>query len=125
MPITKGFQALVDEAMAQVTTYSVAQVRERLHDPKVQIVDIRDVRELEREGTVPGALLAPRGMPRPIVNKLNAAIRSSLAMPDLRERYATSGGEAVASTPEELDRHIRAEMQKWHKVIAGANIRSE
>ena len=62
MPITKGFRALVDEAMAQVTTYSVAQVRSRLSDSKVQIVDIRDVRELEREGTVPGALLAPRGM---------------------------------------------------------------
>ena len=62
MPITKGFRQLVDEATAQITTYSVAQVRERLHDPKAQIVDIRDVRELEREGTVPGALLAPRGM---------------------------------------------------------------
>jgi rhodanese-related sulfurtransferase len=62
MPITKGFRQLVDEAMARVTTYSVEQVRERLQDPKVQIVDIRDVRELEREGTVPGALLAPRGM---------------------------------------------------------------
>jgi len=62
MPITKGFQALVNEAMAQVTTYSVEQVRARLADPSVQIVDIRDPRELEREGTVPGALLAPRGM---------------------------------------------------------------
>ena len=62
MPITKGFRALVDEAMAQVTTYSVEEVRARLHDPTVQIVDIRDVRELEREGTLPGALLAPRGM---------------------------------------------------------------
>lgn len=63
MPITKGFRALVDEAMAQVTTYSVEQVRARLGaDPRLQIVDIRDVRELEREGTVPGALHAPRGM---------------------------------------------------------------
>ena len=62
MPITKGFQALVNEAMAQVTTYSIEQVRARLADPKVQIVDIRDPRELEREGTIPGALLAPRGM---------------------------------------------------------------
>ena len=62
MPITKGFQALVDEAMAQVITYSVGQVRDRLNDPKVQIVDIRDPRELEKEGTLPGALLAPRGM---------------------------------------------------------------
>jgi rhodanese-related sulfurtransferase len=62
MPITKGFRALVDEAMAQVKTYSVSQAQAKLADPQVQIVDIRDVRELEREGTVPGALLAPRGM---------------------------------------------------------------
>ena len=62
MPITKGFRALVDEAMAQVKTYSVAEAQTKLADPKVQMVDIRDVRELEREGTVPGALLAPRGM---------------------------------------------------------------
>lgn len=62
MPITKGFQALVDEAMAQVTTYSVAEVTARLNDAKVQIVDIRDARELERLGTVPDCINAPRGM---------------------------------------------------------------
>lgn len=62
MPITKGFKVLVDEAMVEVTTLSVEQAQARLDDPSVQIVDIRDPRELEREGTVPGALLAPRGM---------------------------------------------------------------
>lgn len=62
MPITKGFQALVDEAMEEVKTYSVADVQARLADPAVQIVDIRDPRELERGGTVTGALHAPRGM---------------------------------------------------------------
>lgn len=62
MTITKGFQALVDEAMAQVTTYSVDEVKARMNDANVQIVDIRDVRELEREGTVPGCINAPRGM---------------------------------------------------------------
>src|SRR4029079_7998377 len=56
MPITKGYRQLVDEATAQITTYSVAQTRERMNDPKMQIVDIRDVRELEREGTVPGCI---------------------------------------------------------------------
>ncbi|OOG49895.1 MULTISPECIES: rhodanese-like domain-containing protein [Comamonadaceae] len=61
MPITKGYQQLVDEAMAQVKTYSVAEVRARLGDPHVQIVDIRDVRELNA-GTVAGAYHAPRGM---------------------------------------------------------------
>ena len=61
MPITKGYRQLVDEAMAQVKTYSVEQVRTRLDDPATQIVDIRDPRELEG-GTVLGAVHAPRGM---------------------------------------------------------------
>ncbi len=61
MPITKGYQQLVAEAMAEVTTYSVAQVQARLNDPSVQIVDIRDIRELA-DGTVLGAFHAPRGM---------------------------------------------------------------
>lgn len=63
MPITKGFKALIAEANAVITTYSVEQVRARLgQDPRLQLVDIRDPRELEREGCVPGALHAPRGM---------------------------------------------------------------
>ena len=62
MPITKGFRALVDEAMAQVKTYSVAQVRDRLGQPDLLVVDIRDVRELQAEGTVPGSYHAPRCM---------------------------------------------------------------
>ena len=62
MPITKGFRQLIDEANSQITTYSVAQVVARLSDPKVQLVDIRDMRELEREGTIEGSVLAPRGM---------------------------------------------------------------
>lgn len=62
MPITKGYQQLVAEAMAQVITFSVPQAVARLADPRTQIIDIRDVRELEREGTVVGAYHAPRGM---------------------------------------------------------------
>ena len=61
MPITKGFRALVDAAMAQVKTYSVAEARAKMHDPQVQIVDIRDERELG-PGTVDGSFHAPRGM---------------------------------------------------------------
>lgn len=61
MPITKGFRALVDEAMAEVKTYSVPEVLAMLDDPKVHIVDIRDVREL-KDGTVTGSTHAPRCM---------------------------------------------------------------
>jgi rhodanese-related sulfurtransferase len=62
MPMKKGYKSLVDEAMAQVKTYSVAEAKAKLDDPNVQFVDVRDVRELEREGIIPGAYPAPRGM---------------------------------------------------------------
>jgi rhodanese-related sulfurtransferase len=62
MTLKKGFRALVDEAMAEVKTYSVSEVMGKLDDPHVQLVDIRDVRELEREGIIPNAFHAPRGM---------------------------------------------------------------
>ena len=62
MPITKGFRALVDEAAAQVKTYSVEQIKARLGDPTLQLVDIRDVRELQAQGTAVGSTHAPRGM---------------------------------------------------------------
>lgn len=58
----KGFRSLVDEANAVITTYSVAQVQARLQDPNMQLIDVRDIRELEREGVIPGAYHAPRGM---------------------------------------------------------------
>jgi rhodanese-related sulfurtransferase len=58
----KTAKALVDEAMAQVTTYTVEQARALHGHPGVQFVDVRDIRELEHEGVVPGALHAPRGM---------------------------------------------------------------
>ena len=61
MPITKGYQQLVAQAMAQVKTYTVDETRAKLSDPATQMIDIRDIRELT-EGTVFGAVHAPRGM---------------------------------------------------------------
>ncbi len=62
MPMKKGYKALVDEAMAEVETLSVDQAAEAAGRDDTQLVDIRDVRELNREGRIPGALHAPRGM---------------------------------------------------------------
>ena len=55
-------KSLVEEAMVQVTTYTVEQARALHGHPGVQFVDVRDVRELEHEGVIPGAVHAPRGM---------------------------------------------------------------
>ncbi len=61
MPITKSSRVLVDEAMGVVRTYTAAEVMPRLADAHIQLVDIRDIRELA-DGTVVGAFHAPRGM---------------------------------------------------------------
>ena len=58
----KTVKSMVDEAMQAITTYSVEEARELHGREDVQFVDLRDVRELEREGVIPGAFHAPRGM---------------------------------------------------------------
>ena len=62
MPITKGCKALVEEARTRIETLSAEAAKALLDDPGVQFVDLRDVRELERDGMIPGAFHAPRGM---------------------------------------------------------------
>lgn len=60
--LKKGIKELCAEAEAQIETWTVEQALEHANDPDVQFVDIRDVRELWREGGIPGAHHAPRGM---------------------------------------------------------------
>jgi len=62
MALTTGYKALLADAEKRIKAYTVQQVRDKLADPRVQLVDLRDVRELEREGVIPGAFHAPRGM---------------------------------------------------------------
>jgi rhodanese-related sulfurtransferase len=57
-----GYQELIQKAMDEIETLPLQQAQEILSDPDTLFVDIRDVRELEREGMIPHALHAPRGM---------------------------------------------------------------
>ena len=58
----KSARQLVEEAEAQIVTLEPAEARELADAGTAVLVDIRDVRELAREGKVPGAVHAPRGM---------------------------------------------------------------
>jgi rhodanese-related sulfurtransferase len=60
--ITKGVKELCAHAESIIETWSVEQAKEHYGDDDVVFVDIRDIRELWREGAIPGALHAPRGM---------------------------------------------------------------
>ncbi len=58
----KGFQQMVNEAKSRIKTISLEEAKGRLGSDRVVFVDLRDVRELEREGMIPGAFHCPRGM---------------------------------------------------------------
>lgn len=58
----KGIEALISEAQARVRALSVAEVDSQRGQDGVLLVDLRDIRELQREGRIPGSLHVPRGM---------------------------------------------------------------
>jgi rhodanese-related sulfurtransferase len=62
MALSRGYKQLLADALARIDTLSVADAQTKLGDPGVVFIDIREARELEREGTIPGAFHAPRGM---------------------------------------------------------------
>jgi rhodanese-related sulfurtransferase len=62
MPITTGVKQLVDAAEREIESLSLAEAKAMLGGEEAIFVDIRDVRELQREGKIKGAIHAPRGM---------------------------------------------------------------
>ena len=67
-------------------------------------------------------LLAPSGTPREIIDRLQREIIRVLAMPEMHERLAALGFEPIGSSPEEFADRIRAEIEKWAKVIRAAGL---
>ena len=70
-------------------------------------------------------VLAPGATPRNIIQRLNAEIVNTLAVPDIKERFEVLGLEPVTNTPEEFAAQIRQEIEKWGKVIRDANIKTD
>jgi tripartite-type tricarboxylate transporter receptor subunit TctC len=69
------------------------------------------------------AMMGPRGLPRPIVDRVNAAMNEAMRDPEVAANLAKHGLEPAPSTPEELTATIRAETEKWRPIIqrAGAS----
>lgn len=84
------------------------------------------------EAGVPGyehtgwfGIMAPAGTPKEIVDKLNAEIRALIARPDVKAYWEKQGTETMSLTPAETEAFLRAELEKWTKVVKTANIKLE
>ncbi len=70
-------------------------------------------------------ILFPTGVPRPLIDKVNADLVKVLALADVKEKMAVFGVEAVSSTPEQFGKFMDAERAKWGKLIREADIKLE
>ena len=84
------------------------------------------------EAGVPGydvsvwfGVLTVAGTPREIVQRLNTEMVKILTSPQIRERFAKTGVEVVAGTPEQFSTHLRREVSRWAKVVQDANIKAD
>lgn len=66
--------------------------------------------------------MAPAGVPRPIIDRLNLEINKALQLPNVRERLKDMGGEAKGSTPDEMKAMVSSELQRWTKLVNETNI---
>ena len=70
-------------------------------------------------------VVAPAGTPKDIVRKLQQTFAKTLAQPEVRARLADNGAEPVGSTPEEFAKFLRAESDKWARVIKAGGVKAE
>lgn len=71
------------------------------------------------------SLLAPKGTPPAVINRLNAAVKKVLANPQVRDALQKRAMTPVGSTPEELRTKLRSEIDKWTAVVQAAGIKAE
>ena len=84
------------------------------------------------EGGFPGvesdiwyAFFAPQGTPREIISRLNAELKTLLALPEIRKSFQAQGLEPVSSTPEDVRALVEKDLAKWDRVVREAKISPE
>jgi tripartite-type tricarboxylate transporter receptor subunit TctC len=70
-------------------------------------------------------LLAPKGTPAPIIERLNRELVAALAMPEVKSYFNGAGIEVVASTPAEFEAYFREERDRWARVVKESGARIE
>jgi tripartite-type tricarboxylate transporter receptor subunit TctC len=69
------------------------------------------------EATIWLGLMAPAGTPKPVIDKLNAAVNAAVKRPDIVKLWSGQGAVAMSMTPEEFDKYLRGDIVKWGEVV--------
>ena len=124
----------------QMSFLSMGSVYSQVRNQKLRAIAIATAARVKSapdlptmiESGVPGytvtqwhGMLAPRGTPRPVIQRLHAEVVKAVQRPDVASRLALDGTEGIASTPGEFAAFLRSEREQWTKVAKVANIRGE
>ena len=121
-----GFQQLVDAAQHLQS----GKLRALAVPGKARAAAVPDVPTMaeagypEVEGVTFNGIFAPKATPKPVVEKLSAAIRAALEKKTAVDQLAALGSQARGSTPEEFTRFLADETKKWGELVRTANIKS-
>ncbi len=121
-----GFQQLVDAAQHLQS----GKLRALAVPGKTRAAAVPDVPTMaeagypEVEGVTFNGIFAPKATPKPVVEKLSAAIRAALEKKTAVDQLAALGSQARGSTPEEFTRFLQDETKKWGDLVRAANIKS-
>ncbi len=142
IPYKSGGQAVIDAIGGQVPlAYSaVAGAHAHVKSGKLNAIGVSMPRRASSLPEVPTfieqgvsgfdvsswvGIMAPAKTPRPVIDKLHAAVVAVMKEPDMRERLVTLGVEPVANTPEQFGEQIRADLARWQKVVEAAKIKAD
>ncbi len=123
-------QMMLDAISTMAPTAQAGQVRALGVTGKKRSSILPDVPTIDEAG-VPGyeatiwlGIMAPKGTPQPIVEKLNTEINKVLNRPDVKEAWAKQGVEPMNMTPAEFDKYLREDIEKWANVVklSGAKV---
>jgi tripartite-type tricarboxylate transporter receptor subunit TctC len=90
-----------------------------------EVPTLKEAGAPDQESDIILGVLVPAGTPPDIVDRLHREIVATVAMPDVHERLAALGFEPIASTPKEFAERIKAEIDKWAKVVRAADIKAQ
>jgi len=124
-------QMMLDAISTMAPTVKDGQVRALGVTGKRRSSILPDVPTIDEAG-VPGyeatiwlGIMAPKETPQPIVDRLNAEINKILSRPDVKDTRAKQGVETLVMSPAEFDKYLRADIDKWAKVIKDAGIKAQ
>jgi tripartite-type tricarboxylate transporter receptor subunit TctC len=116
-------QMMIDAVTTMAPNVSAGQVRALATTGKMRSSVLPDVPTVTEAGvagyeaTIWLGLMAPAGTPKPIIDKLNAAVNAVLKRPDVIKLWADQGALPMSMTPQEFDKYLRGDIVKWANVV--------